>query len=97
MELSIDTSTRYASIGLSGQGEPVIELTWRSDRNHSVELVPNVRRLLKRAAIGVGDLEAIFIASGPGGFSALRVGMSVAKAMAASPAYSTCRSRHSEH
>ena len=84
MELAIDTSTRFASIGLSRQGESVVELTWRSERNHSVELVPSIRRLLERQGIGVGQLEAIYIASGPGNFSALRVGMSVAKAMAAS-------------
>ena len=84
MELAIDTSTRYASIGLSSQGESVVELTWRSERNHSVELVPSIMRLLKRAGIGMGDLNAIYIASGPGGFSALRVGMSAAKAMAVS-------------
>ena len=84
MELAIDTSTRFASIGLSNQGESVVELTWRSDRNHSVELIPSIMRLLKRADIGVKDLDAIYIASGPGGFSALRVGMSAAKAMAVS-------------
>ncbi len=84
MELAIDTSTRFASIGLSCQGESVVELTWRSERNHSVELVPNIMRLFKRGRIGVKDLEAIYIATGPGGFSALRVGMSAAKAMAVS-------------
>jgi len=84
MELAIDTSTRFASIGLSSQGESVVELTWRSERNHSVELVPNIRRLFKRGRIGVKDLNAIYIATGPGGFSALRVGMSAAKAMAVS-------------
>lgn len=84
MELAIDTSTRFASIGLSDEGETIVELTWRSDRNHSVELVPNIRRLMRRLGIGVSDLQAIYIASGPGGFSALRVGMSAAKAMAMS-------------
>ena len=84
MELAIDTSTRYASIGLSSQGESVVELTWRSDRNHSVELVPSIQQLLKRVGIVPRDLEAVFIASGPGGFSALRVGMSAAKAIAMS-------------
>ena len=84
MELAIDTSTRFASIGLSIKGEPVVELTWRSERNHSVELTPSIIGMLKRARIGVADLEAIYIASGPGGFSALRVGMSAAKAMAMS-------------
>ncbi len=84
MELAIDTSTRYASIGLSIHGESVVELTWRSDRNHSVELVPSIQQLLKRVGIVPRELEAIFVASGPGGFSALRVGMSAAKAMAVS-------------
>lgn len=84
MELAIDTSTRFASIGLSSQGESVVELTWRSERNHSVELIPSIMRLLKRADIGVNHLDAIYIASGPGGFSALRVGMSAAKAMTVS-------------
>ena len=84
MELAIDTSTRFASIGLASHGESVVELTWRSERNHSVELAPSIMRMLRRAGIGVRDLDAIYIASGPGGFSALRVGMSAAKAMAMS-------------
>ncbi|MCI0822258.1 MAG: tRNA (adenosine(37)-N6)-threonylcarbamoyltransferase complex dimerization subunit type 1 TsaB, partial [Chloroflexi bacterium] len=84
MELSIDTSTRFASVAISRRGETVAELTWRSERNHSVELVPAIRELTARAGIEIRGLEAIFIARGPGGFSALRVGMSTAKAMAAS-------------
>lgn len=84
MELAIDTSTRFASVGLSRQGESVAELTWRSERNHSVELVPSIKTLLERAGSGVNKIEAIYIAAGPGGFSALRVGMSAAKAMAVS-------------
>ena len=84
MELAIDTSTRFASVGLSRQGESAAELTWHSDRNHSVELVPSIKTLLERAGSGVSKIEAIYIAAGPGGFSALRVGMSAAKAMAVS-------------
>ena len=81
MELCIDTSTRYASIGCSEKGELLQELTWRSQRNHSVELAPAVETLLKRQKITVKDLEAVFIAKGPGAFSALRVGMSLAKSL----------------
>lgn len=82
MELSIDSSTRYASVALSQRGESVAELSWHSDRKHSVELVPAVRELLARHEAELHDLEAVFIAAGPGGFSALRVGMSTAKALA---------------
>ena len=82
MELSIDTSTRYASVALSTQGEALTELTWRSQHNHSVELTPAIRELTHRAGVDMHDLEAIFVARGPGGFSALRVGISTAKSLA---------------
>ena len=82
MELSIDTSTRFASVGLSRDGATIAELTWRSERNHSVEVAPAIRELLERADAKMADLEAVFVARGPGGFSALRVGMSTAKATA---------------
>ncbi len=82
MELQIDTSTRYASVGLSLEGESRIEISWRSERNHSVELTPAINRALEQAKSRIPDLTAVFVASGPGAFSALRVGMSTAKAIA---------------
>ena len=82
MELSIDTSTRCASVALSRSGQCVAELTWRSERNHSVELAPTVRVLMSRSGVAMGELDAVFVAAGPGAFSALRVGMSLAKTLA---------------
>ena len=81
MELSIDTSTRYASVALSKNGQVSHALSWRSEQNHSVECVPAIRRLMEQAGVSPEDVEAVFVARGPGGFSALRVGVSVAKAM----------------
>ena len=83
MELAIDTSTRYASVAVADGGAVVAELTWRSGRNHSVELAPAVRRVMNLAGAKMDNLTAVYVASGPGGFSALRVGMSTAKAMSA--------------
>lgn len=82
MELCIDTSTRYASVGISKEGRIVAELAWRSERNHSVELAPALRRVMEHAGVRMDDLTAVFAALGPGGFSALRVGLSVAKSLA---------------
>ena len=82
LELQIDTSTRYASVGLSVEGESRVEIAWRSERNHSVELTPAINRALEHANSRIADLHAVFVASGPGAFSALRVGMSTAKAIA---------------
>ena len=82
MELSIDSSTRFASVAVSDQGMVIEERTWRAERNHSVELAPAIRRLLRQASAGPPDLSAVFVAKGPGGFSSLRVGMSTAKTLA---------------
>lgn len=82
MELAIDTSTRYAAVGLCEDGDLLAELAWRSERNHSVELMPAIDLLLRRAGCKASAIDAIYVAAGPGGFSALRVGMSAAKAMA---------------
>ncbi len=82
MELSIDTSTRYAAVALSSQGEVVREMSWRSAQNHSVEVVPAAQRLLEQADCTMEEIDAIFVARGPGGFSALRVGLSVGKSLA---------------
>ncbi len=82
MELCIDTSTRYASVGVSYEGRILAELAWRSERNHSVELAPALQRVMEHAGVVMDDVTAVFAAVGPGGFSALRVGLSVAKSLA---------------
>ncbi len=82
MELAIDTSTSMAGIALSHQGEILIELTWRSAQNHTVELMPNIARLLRQVNMEANAIEAIIVAKGPGSFNGLRVGISAAKGLA---------------
>lgn len=82
MEISIDTSTKYSSVGLSIDGTIISEISWCADRNHSMELVPAIRQIMERSGINFEHLEAVFVAKGPGGFSALRIGLSVAKSVA---------------
>ncbi|MBI4198948.1 MAG: tRNA (adenosine(37)-N6)-threonylcarbamoyltransferase complex dimerization subunit type 1 TsaB [Chloroflexi bacterium] len=82
MLLAIDTSTRYAGVALVREGRLVQLVQWQSQRNHSVELLPTIEALLKREGVTVGAVTGIAVARGPGGFSALRVGMSVAKGLA---------------
>ena len=82
MLLAIDTSTRYAGVALADSGRVRSARSWYSAVNHTAELMPAVSETLKAAGLAVNDLAAIAIALGPGGFSALRVGMSVAKGLA---------------
>jgi len=84
MELSIDTSTRYASVCLSDEANVLCQYSWFSQQNHSKELLPYIINLLDSAGTSKEDLDCIIVAAGPGSFSALRVGLSTAKGLCAS-------------
>ena len=84
MELSIDTATRYAGAALSRDGCVIAETTWHSANNHTAELAPSVEHLLRDAGATVRQLRSINVVIGPGGFSALRVGLGFAKGLAES-------------
>lgn len=52
---------------------------WQTGRNHTVELMPNIMRLLGEAGARAEQLEAVAVAIGPGSYTGLRIGLSVAK------------------
>jgi tRNA threonylcarbamoyl adenosine modification protein YeaZ len=82
MLLAIDTSTRYGGVALSDGGRILSSRTWHSTQNHTVELMPTIQELLDNAGVSIKEMNGIAVALGPGGFSALRVGLSVAKGLA---------------
>ena len=82
MLLAIDTSTRYAGVALGAEGRVVSLRSWYSSINHTAELMPAIAEILLSQGLSAGGLSGIAVALGPGGFSALRVGMSVAKGLA---------------
>ena len=82
MILAIDTSTRNASVALAEGTGVVAGRSWRSAMSHTTELMPVVTQLLDGLGARPRDLDVVAVALGPGGFSALRAGMSVAKGLA---------------
>jgi tRNA threonylcarbamoyladenosine biosynthesis protein TsaB len=83
MLLSIDTSTRYAGVALSDEERVVSCRLWYSRINHTAELMPAVAQSLESQNVSANELEGVAVALGPGGFSSLRVGLSVAKGLVA--------------
>jgi len=83
MLLAIDTATAYMSLALHDDQRVIAESTWVSPNNHTVELAPAVHAMLVRAGIAIDALTALAVAIGPGSYSALRIGVSFAKAVAA--------------
>ena len=82
MQITIDTSTEFASVALV-QGQDIIaELTWHCGQNHTIELYPRLAFLFAKSGLDVGSADCIFVAKGPGSFNGLRVGVSAAKGLA---------------
>lgn len=84
MLLAIDTATRTASIALYQPDQVLAEHTWRTNDNHTVELMPSLVGMLERQGIEPSRLDGVAVALGPGSFTGLRVGLAVAKALASS-------------
>jgi tRNA threonylcarbamoyladenosine biosynthesis protein TsaB len=82
MELSIEAASDDTGLALSVDGVVAMMATWVTQRNHSVELLPNIDRLLSEAGRTKADVAAVFVDLGPGGYAGLRVGVSIAKALA---------------
>ena len=82
MELSIEAASDEPGLALSRDGDMLLSVTWQTQQNHSKELLPNIERLLQEARTDKTALTAVFVDIGPGGYAALRVGVSTAKALA---------------
>jgi tRNA threonylcarbamoyladenosine biosynthesis protein TsaB len=82
MLLAVDTSTRAVGIALYDGVRVLSESTWWSQDYHTVELAPAVEDLLQRAGITIQDLTALAVATGPGSFTGLRIGIALTKGLA---------------
>jgi tRNA threonylcarbamoyladenosine biosynthesis protein TsaB len=78
--LALDTSTAIASVALY-DGAVSGEVTWRSGRNHSVELMVQAQGLMKLRGVEPDQLVAIAVATGPGSYTGLRVGLAAGKGL----------------
>ncbi len=82
MLLAIDTATHTASIALY-DGQMVLgETTWLSRENHTRSLMQELVALLGLVGAKIQEIRAVGVATGPGSFTGLRIGLSAAKGLA---------------
>ena len=82
MLLALDTSTQKIGLALYDGVQVRHEAVWPSPNHHTVELAPAIETALLGASLSVDDLKAVCVATGPGSFTGLRIGMAVAKGLA---------------
>lgn len=83
MLLAIDTATRLISLAVHDGTRLIAESSWETANYHTVELAPAIQTLLARAGVDVPRLQAVAVALGPGSFTGLRIGLGLAKGLAA--------------
>jgi tRNA threonylcarbamoyl adenosine modification protein YeaZ len=80
--LAIESSTDWLSVALL-EGENVLVFEEHAhSRQHASALLPAIDVVLTRGGLGLDDLDAIGIATGPGSFTSLRIGLATIKGLA---------------
>jgi len=79
--LAIDTASEIAGLALFDGGELYLR-QWPCVRAQTTQVLPAIHELLTQAGISLSDLTSVAVATGPGTFTGLRVGMSLAKGFA---------------
>jgi len=81
MWLALETSSDRASVAIGAPGEVSAEAALEGARRHAGALPGLIDQVLAEAGVGLAALEAVVLGDGPGSFTGLRVGASVAKAL----------------
>lgn len=95
--LALDTSSPRGSIALAKQDDkqnPVIlsERHWHREKSHSELVTVTLQSALEEAAAKLSDLDGILVGTGPGSFTGIRVGVTLARTLGFSldrPVWST--------
>jgi len=79
--LAIETSGRVGSVALVRNGVVLAEPTFEHGLKHAAGILPMIDRLCREHGIGPKDLAEVYLSIGPGSFTGLRIGVTLAKTM----------------
>ena len=77
--LNIDTSTEVCSVALANDGIVIHSRENLTGQNHAMLLTVYINELLAESNLRPEQLDAVAISGGPGSYTGLRIGVSVAK------------------
>jgi tRNA threonylcarbamoyladenosine biosynthesis protein TsaB len=79
--LAIETSGRIGSVALAENGNTLAEDTFPHGLQHAARIIPAIDALCKQLHWTAADLNEIYVSAGPGSFTGLRIGITLAKTL----------------
>jgi tRNA threonylcarbamoyladenosine biosynthesis protein TsaB len=80
--LAIETSSRVGSVALVEDGEALKGETFEHGLQNAARILPAIEGMCRSAGWGSVDLREIYVSAGPGSFTGLRIGITLAKTLA---------------
>lgn len=79
--LALETSGRIGSVALAAAGKIIAEKAFSTPVRHSSEIFPAITNLLQTAGLNPQQINHVYISTGPGSFTGLRIAATFAKIM----------------
>ena len=80
--LAIETSSRVGSIAAVEDGRVLADEQFEHGLQHAAQIVPIIDRLTRARGWSPRELEELYVSAGPGSFTGLRIGITLAKTLA---------------
>lgn len=82
-KLAINTASSKTAIALFDEGNNLLfEKNWQSQNDEAEKLMPEIAAALKEEGLEFSDIDEVFVVKGPGSFTGLRIGVTVANTIA---------------
>ncbi len=82
IKLFIDTSAFDVSIAVIRDNQVLASIHKSIPNQHSIYTVPFIEKVLEEAKMKASDVDKIFVVTGPGSFTGVRIGVTIAKVYA---------------
>src|SRR4051812_29443518 len=80
--LAVDTSGRIGSVAVVDNGHVLAEERFAHGLQHAAMILPIIDSLTRAQGWAPRDVEELYVSAGPGSFTGLRIGITLAKTMA---------------
>lgn len=81
-QLLLDSSNTYLTVGLSKNGKVIDKICYEAWQRQSEMMATEIENILKRNNINKSELDAVVVGMGPGSYTGVRIGVTIAKTIA---------------